>query len=62
MRGMSMEMMPPESALGFVGGLKRSAALGTSKTFSRAVVVISAVAVIPGRRLRSLLSTCSTVR
>ncbi len=42
------------------GGVKRRAALGTSRTFSRVRVVISAVPVMPGRRLRSSLSTAST--
>jgi ATP-dependent DNA ligase len=38
-------------------GAKRSALLGTSSTSLRWVAVIVAVAVMPGRRLRSLLST-----
>jgi hypothetical protein len=44
-----------------LGGLKRSAAFGTSKTSSRAAVTISAVAVIPGRKLESSLLTLNTV-
>ena len=43
------------------GGVKRSAPLGTSRAFGRVAVVISAVAVMPGRRLRSLLSTLRIV-
>jgi hypothetical protein len=37
--------------------MKRSAAFGTSNAFSRLAVVISAVAVMPGRRLRSSFAT-----
>lgn len=36
---------PPPS----VGGVKRKAALGTSKAFSRSAVTMLAVAVMPGR-------------
>ena len=43
------------------GGAKRSAAFGTSSTSRACCVVISAVAVMPGRRLRSSLFTVSTV-
>src|ERR1035437_4379215 len=40
-----------------VVGEKRSAALGTSSTSLRLVAMIVAVAVMPGRRLRSALLT-----
>jgi hypothetical protein len=43
-------------------GVKRSAVLGTSSTLLRRVAVMVAVAVMPGRRLRSALSTSSQVR
>ena len=44
-----------------VGGTKRSAALGTSSTSSRLAVTMVAVAVMPGRKARSSLSTCRMV-
>jgi hypothetical protein len=43
------------------GGENRNAAFGTSSAFSTFLTVMSAVAVIPGRRARSVLSTLSTV-
>ena len=54
--------MPPPAALPLAetGGLKRSAAFGTNSTPLRSSVVMVAVAVIPGRSKRSLLSTEST--
>ena len=42
-----------------VVGEKRSAVLGTSSTSLRSVATMVATAVMPGRRLRSLLSTSS---
>ena len=42
------------------GGVKRSAALGTRSTPSRRLTTISALAVMPGSRLWSALSTCTT--
>ena len=42
-------------------GVKRSAVLGTSSTPVRSVEVMVAAAVMPGRRLRSLLLTSSKV-
>src|SRR5690606_8141498 len=50
---------PPEErdcAAG-AGGVKRSAAFGTSSTSRTSLTVITAVAVMPGRRERSALST-----
>ena len=41
------------------GGVKRSAVLGTSSAPLRSVAVMVATAVMPGRRLRSALSTSS---
>ena len=61
-RVIRLSMNPPEGAeADGLGGVKRSAALGTSSTPSRLAVEISAVAVMPGRRLRSPLETFSSV-
>jgi hypothetical protein len=64
-RGIKAPAMPrPDdfSAVPGAGGVNLSAAFGTSKALSRVSVVISAVPVMPGRRLRSSFSTSSTVR
>ena len=42
-------------------GVKRSAVLGTSSDGARSLVAIVAVAVMPGRSVRSALSTASSV-
>src|SRR4030042_5731433 len=56
---------PTRLAEGFfsscTGGVKRSAALGIKMAFSSFLTVMSAVAVIPGRRDRSELLTFNTV-
>jgi hypothetical protein len=69
MRGMSCDMMPPPdddaagcaAAPAATAGVNRSAVLGTSSTSLRSVEVMVAAAVMPGRRLRSELSTSSQV-
>ena len=63
-RGSSEPTRPVEASPFFsscTGGVKRSAALGTRMAFSTFLTVMSAVAVIPGRRERSELLTLSTV-
>ena len=67
-RGISFDTMPPPgdaaspaAALPAAAGVKRSAVFGTSNTSLRSTATIVAVAVIPGRRLRSVLSTSSRV-
>ena len=63
MRGMSLDIRPlpmPQPGLPTVcAGVKRSAVLGTSSTSLRSVETMVAAAVMPGRRLRSVLSTSS---
>ncbi len=48
---------PPGAAPAGSDGKKRKAALGTSNTLSRCTATMLAVAVMPGRRLRSWFST-----
>ena len=63
-RGKSMLTRPPLRelpAVSFTVGTNLIATLGTSTTLSRLFTVITAVAVIPGRSARLLLSTFSTV-
>ena len=66
--GISCETMPrlalaglPAASAPAWAGVKRKAVLGTSSTSLRSVEVMVAAAVMPGRRLRSLLSTSSQV-
>src|SRR5690606_31814473 len=65
--GISLERIPPldDDALEFASGaacagVKRSAVFGTRSTSCRSMALIVADAVIPGRRLRSPLSTSSS--
>ena len=51
--------VPADSAT--VGGVKRKAAFGTNRTFSRFAVTIHEVAVMRGRKARSSLATARTV-
>ena len=44
-----------------MGGVKRNAAFGTNNTLSRALVLIVAVAVMPGRKVKSSLLTDNNV-
>ena len=64
-RGISFDSRPALSvAAGAavpVVGVKRSAVLGTVSTPRRSVAAMVAVAVMPGRRLRSALSTFRSV-
>ena len=68
-RGMICATMPPppwaeapaSGAAAALTGVNRRAVLGTSSTSVRSVAVMVAAAVMPGRRLRSALSTCIQV-
>src|ERR1035437_2951031 len=58
--GIKLETMPPLAAglpAPAVVGVKRSAVFGISSTLLRCMAVIVAVAVIPGRKLRSAVFT-----
>ena len=63
LRGMRGNMLKPLPALAAAeasfasAGSKRKALLGTSTTSLRCTAVMVAVAVMPGRRVRSVLST-----
>ena len=64
MRGIILDRMLLGAAaapLPAVVGEKRNAVLGTSSTPLRSVATMVAAAVMPGRRLRSVLSTSSVV-
>src|ERR1019366_7184150 len=63
--GIRLETIPPLAAglpATRMVGVKRSAVFGTRSTLLRCMAVMVAVAVIPGRRLRSALSTSRQVR